>query len=343
MNASRRDFLKQTTRLTLGGIILGGIPTLSTKTKHAPVHRAFYTMGTIVTIHAYGEESKATHRAISKAQEEFQRIDAWMSVYKPESQVSRINRFAGEKEVEVNQSVLEVLRSARKFYEDTQGAFNVCVEPLMRLWGFRNDPKTLLQLPSDREINRAKEAAAIRHLVINEKENKAGLLHRDASIDLGGIAVGYSVDRAGAILKSEGIDNFLIDHSGDILAAGTPPDQDGWVVSVPDPKKRSEMAASFSIKNRAVSTSGNYESFVLCRDKSIGHIMDPDTGYPSERLLSFTAICPTAMEADAYSTGCFSRGIIPGDMEHVAVTCDSKVVISDTIYRVQPKKIKTGA
>lgn len=331
MNASRRNFLKNTARLAFGGLILKDLPSFSEKVNPVLVRRAFYTMGTIVTIDAYGPSAQEIHRVITKAQAEFQRIDALMSVYKPDSHVSRINRAAGKEAVHVDNSVLEMLRSAKVFYEHTQGAFNVCVEPMMRLWGFRSDEKTLSKMPSDKEIYRAREASLLRHLVINESENTAGLSHESASVDLGGIAVGHSVDRAASILRSEGIVNFLINHSGDIFAAGSPPDQDGWIISIPDPKNPADFIASFSIKDRAISTSGNYESFVTIHDKHFGHIMDTHTGYPSERMLSFTAICPTAIEADAYSTGYFCRGTVPTEMAFVAVMSDSKVRMSDVI------------
>jgi thiamine biosynthesis lipoprotein len=331
MNASRRDFLKNTTRLAFGGLFLKDIPSFSEKTNPVLVQRAFYTMGTIVTITAYGPSAQEIHRAITKTQEEFQRIDELMSVYNPDSHVSMVNHFAGKKEVHVDRFIIDVLISARNFYEKTQGAFNICVEPMMRLWGFRNDARTLQKMPSDREIYRALEASLISHLVINEKENTAGLLHKDASLDLGGIAVGYSVDRAAAIFKAEGIDNFLINHSGDIFAAGSPPGQNGWIISIPDPKNPAEMITSFSIKDRAISTSGNYESFVTIHDKHFGHIMNPQAGYPSDRMQIFTAICSTAIEADAYSTGYFCNGVIPTGIKHVAVMSDSKVVMSDVI------------
>ena len=331
MNTSRRDFLKHTTCLAFGGIMLKGLPSFSEKTSPVLVQRAFYTMGTVVKITAYGTSKQELHSAITKVQEEFQRIDAWMSVYRNDSHVSLINQAAGKKEVQVDHAVMDVLCSAKKFNENTQGAFNICVEPMMRLWGFRKDTRALARMPSEREVCQAQEAVSIHNLVIDEKENKAGLLHEEASIDLGGIAVGYSVDRAGAILRSAGITNFLINHSGDILAAGSPPEQDGWLISIPDPKNPKEMITNFSIKDRAVSTSGNYESFVTYHDKHFGHIMDPKTGYPGDRLLSFTAICPTAMEADAYSTGYFCNGIVPTGMAYIAVTSDSDIVMSDNI------------
>ncbi|MBL7994780.1 FAD:protein FMN transferase [bacterium] len=331
MNASRRDFIKHTARLAFGGLILKAVPSFSANPNPFLVQRAFYTMGTVVTVSAYGTSAKDLHNAITKAREEFQRIDALMSVYRPDSHVSRINRFAGKKDVHVDGSVMDVLISAKQFHKDTQGAFNICVEPMMRLWGFRDNARTLCRLPADRDVYRALEAVSIHHLVISEREKAAGLSNKDAAIDLGGIAVGYSVDRAAAILKSEGVENFLINHSGDIMAIGSPPDQNGWTIGIPDPQNPSEIMKSFSITNQAVSTSGNYESFVVCNDKNFGHILSPETGYPCDRLLSFTAVCSTAIEADAYSTAYFCNGKLPAGIAHVAVTTDSKIVISDTI------------
>lgn len=331
MESSRRNFLKQTACFAFNGLILNNVPLLSAQTRPALVERAFYTMGTIVKISAYGESVRNIHRAITKAQQEFQRLDSAMSVFISDSHVSLINKAAGKNEVPVDQSVIDILRSAKIFCEKTGGAFNICIEPMMRLWGFRNESKTITRLPSDRELYRTVETISINHLVINDGENTAGLSHEGSAIDLGGIAVGYAVDRAAMILKSEGIENFLINHSGDIMATGTPPDQNGWTISIPDPQNPSEIIKSFSIRNQAVSTSGNYESYVAFDDKRFGHILDPQTGYPSDRLLSFTAICSTAMEADAYSTGYFCNGNIPAEMAYIAVTSDLKVFNSANI------------
>ncbi|KAB2878822.1 FAD:protein FMN transferase [bacterium] len=331
MDNSRRNFLKQTACFVFSGTILNNIPYLSAQTRPALVERAFYTMGTIVKISAYGDSVRNIHQAITKAQEEFQRLDSVMSVYRSDSHVSFINKAAGRNEVPVDRSVIDILRSAKIFYEKTGGSFNICIEPMMRLWGFRNESKTISRMPSDRELYRAIETISINHLVINDRGNTAGLSNEGSAIDLGGIAVGYSVDRAAKILQSEGIENFLINHSGDIYASGTPPESSGWVISIPDPQKPSDLIKTVSIRDRAVSTSGNYESFVAHLDKKFGHILDPQTGYPCDRLLSLTTVCSTAMEADAYSTGYFCNGNVPAEMTYIAVTSDAKVFVSNNI------------
>jgi len=268
------------------------------------VTRAQYLMGTVVTITACGESRPHANEAISRAFDEIRRVDEMMSLYKPESQVSRLNRAAGREAIEVDPSVIEVIKHARRFTVTTDGAFDITVEPFMELWGFRSQ-QSLCEVPTETQIRDALEAVGMKHVAVDDAEHSVALLNRRTRIDLGSIAVGYSVDRAVEALRRSGIERAFINHSGDAYALGTAPESDGWEIGIPDPSRPSEILARFSLVDRAASTSGCYEKYVTIDGRGVGHILDPRTGSPGRALLSATVFAPTALETDALSTGFF--------------------------------------
>ncbi|NUM79619.1 FAD:protein FMN transferase [bacterium] len=327
MKTSRRRFVQHAAGLIFGGTIVHNFTTRlgAVSLNQVLVQRAFYSMGTVVTISAYGPSSEMLHHAISKAYADLQQMDERLSLFKSESDVSAINRTAGKNLVIVDSTVLDILEKAKEFHNKTNGAFNICIEPLMRVWGFRGETRKLKHIPEDKEIDRALNASSIAYLTLDKAANRVGLENKFSAIDLGGIAVGYAVDRMVSILRSEGVENALINHSGDIFAMGAPPDQQGWIISLPNPNDSSEIMASFLVKDQAVSTSGNYESFVEFEDERFGHILNSKTGKPSDGLLSYTVMASSAIDADAYSTGFFSSGQLSDGVASIAVRRDSRI------------------
>lgn len=302
---SRRSFLTTTSRVA-GFVLLSPFSSFARgKTWDGPVYieRAFATMGTVVTISAYGEQRAHLLNAITKAFQAIQQVDNLMSVYKENSDVSRISSEAGKKELLVDPGVVDVLTQAERYHRLTGGVFDITIEPLMELWGFRNAERPREAIPSDAQIQAALDAVGFRHLHIDPQRHTVGLAHDHARLDLGGIAVGYSVEQAVQILKLEGVESAFINHSGDCYALGTPPDQDGWKIAIPNPLNEREMVWTGSLRDKAVSTSGNYEKIVILGGRQFGHIIDARTGRPTKIFASTTVIADSAIEADALSTG----------------------------------------
>lgn len=261
-------------------------------------------MGTTVVISAYGESREQIDHAVTKAFQAIQRCDDLMSLYKPESDLCRLNHFGGREPVCLDESIVEILHQAKHVHDLSSGAFDVTIEPLMQLWGFRNERGGSLHPPTDREIALALDAVGFKNIFF-EGQNQVGLLHPDAKVDLGGIAVGYSVDAAVNVLRREGIESAFINHSGDAYAMGTPPESEGWGIGIPNPMNTHELVSNFSVRDKAISTSGNYEKTVEIHGRPFGHILDPRTGKPGDAALSTTLIADTAITADALSTGMF--------------------------------------
>lgn len=316
---NRRKFLSRLIAGSAGTLFLPSLsqtgfsktfPSLKTNREQSRifVERAFFTMGTIVTISAYGEDEARVHHAVAKAFHAIQEVDDLMSVYKEDSEVSMLNAAAGQEMIRVHTSIIRILSYAKSFSSFTSGSFDITIEPLMQLWGFRNQTKVLSRIPTDREIRQTLDTIGSQNIFIDEKENRVGFLHPNSRIDLGGIAVGYSVDRAVNVLHDEGIESAFINHSGDAFALGSPPDSDGWNIAIPHPQNPDDVIESFTLRDKAVSTSGNYHSYTECQSKRFGHILDPHRGIPGEGMLSATIIADSSIEADALATGLFCMG-----------------------------------
>ena len=156
--------------------------------------------------------------------------------------------------------------------------------------------------------NRKPISIGMDKVTINRRSSTVALEHPKTRLDFSGIAVGYAIDGAVNILKAHGIVSALINHSGDIYALGAPLAEDSWTMGITDPMHSEEIITTVQIKNQALSTSGNYQNFLIEDGHIVGHILDPRTARPASTLLSSTVIADNAIEADALSTGSFVLG-----------------------------------
>jgi len=314
-------FLGRAARAGLGIMMVHSIPSWAIGSVfHTKAYRerSFFTMGSIATVCAYGESTRHVDHAVTKVITEFRRLDELLSIFNPASEVSRVNAAAGKNAVSVSQELSRLLERARSVTERTGGLFDVTINPLMNLWGFRGKIRQIA--PSDREIAKALEAVGMHHLHVGNTEPTVGLDHKGASIDLGGIGVGYAVDRAVKILKAEGIEQAFVNHSGDAFALGTPEDERGWTVGIPDPDGKQGIIRTFMLKDRAVSTSANYERFITLDTARYGHVMDVRQGRPGGHEGSCTVVAGDAVTADVMSTAAFSQGGVSEVLDNVPGT-----------------------
>ncbi len=300
---NRRDFLK------LSGIILAGKLILPSKIfpimkQPHKVLRSTFTMGSIVTVEAYCDDKVLCNLAIDQAFDEMKTVEMLMSVFDASSQVSFINKLAYREAVKVDGRIIEIMKYAQEISQRTGGYFDITVEPLMKLYGFRSDDE-IKEMPSDKKLQEVLSAVGMENIVINENESSIFLNNSKTKIDFGGIAVGYAIDKAVSILKSHGIESALINHSGDIYAIGSPPDETSWNIGIIDPANQSEIVATINLKDEALATSGNYSNFVMIDESRVGHILNPKKGKIEEKFLNISVAAPKAVEADALTTGLF--------------------------------------
>ncbi len=308
---SRRQFLAIAGGAATASLISPFFALANHGPRRCEIRRAAFTMGSIVTVTAYCRDEALCDHAIDAAFHELKTIDKLMSVFDPGSEVSRANHAAGNEGMHVDPRVIEIIEFARTYSSITGGAFDITVEPLMELYGFR-DEESEHGFPTDAEIARTLDAVGMQNVSIDPKTSQLGLTRPGTEIDLGGIAVGFALDRAADILRSNGVESALINHSGDIYAIGSPPDRDAWEVGITDPLDTGKIAATVDICDQALSTSGNYRNHVEVGGRTIGHILDPASGRSAGSILSATVVARAAVEADALSTGLFILGVEKG-------------------------------
>lgn len=254
-----------------------------------------YLMGTTVEATARSTDINYCKEALVAAYKEMERIDNLMSCENDSSEISKINRAAGIKPVKVSEETLGILERSKAYAEKYKGIFDVTIGPLSNLWGFSSDREVVL--PEDSVIQRLKKLVNFQDMLIDEKDTMVFLKKKGMSIDLGGIAKGYAVDRGSAELKSKGITNFILNAGGDIYVSGTKDKDEQWKIGIKHPRKTDDIIAAFNLQDYAVATSGDYERFKIINGIRYHHILLPSTGYPGTLSESSTIIAPTAEEA----------------------------------------------
>jgi len=243
-------------------------------------------MGTDVTITVVAESVKDGEGAIDAGMAELRRLDAMMSLYKESSEITKVNMAAGKQPVRVSPEMTEIVEAAVRVSEISDGVFDITIGPLVVLWQMKlKEGKT----PTDGEIARIKPLVNYRNIVIDKKASTLFLRKPGMIMDLGGMK-GYIADRTAAVIKGLGIKNAVIAVAGDIWVLGKRDDGKPWRIGVQHPRERDKTFLSLDLSNKYISTSGDYERFVIREKKRYHHIIDPRTGKPSSGVISATLI-----------------------------------------------------
>jgi thiamine biosynthesis lipoprotein len=274
-----------------------------------PVHmeRKWPVMGTHATVQVYTQTRAGAEQTLEEIRTSLEHVDDTMSNWKPDSELSRLNRSAAQEPFVVEDpDLLRCIRMARKYARATGGAFDPTIGPLMQAWGFRpNDPR----VPDEGALADALGKVGWDRFEIIDVAQAVRFKSPGVEIDLGGIARGYALDVAARRFARVGCIAGLIDLGGDLYAWGQPPDSSAWVVGVPSPEDPAEIMATVELASRAISTSGNYEQSFAAEGRTFGHIMAADSGRPAKSdIVSATAIADGAADADALSTAMFVVG-----------------------------------
>ncbi len=261
-------------------------------------------MGTQISAVILTSETNKASTTIELAFAEIKRIEDMMTDWNDRSEVAAINRFAGIRPVKISPELMTVLVEAQKISALTDGKFDVTYKGAGALWDFKKKPPVI---PSKEKLSAASARVDYTQLVLNSTNQTAFLSRSDMQIGLGGIAKGYGVDRAMAVIKSHGFKHFAINAGGDLACSGRK--QGGlWWVGIRDPRTPDENIAVLPISNLSVVTSGDYERFFILDGKRYSHILDPDTGWPINHCQSVSVMAKTTSAADALATGVFVLG-----------------------------------
>lgn len=263
-------------------------------------------MGTSVRVQLWADNALQARAAISAALAEIARIDAAMSVYQADSEVSQLNVHAARAPVRVSAELFALIERSKHLFELTGGAFDITYAAAGVLYDFRR-----AQRPDDSSLRGALASVGSQRLELNAALQSVFFSQPGVRIDLGGIAKGYAVERAASVLQRRGIRHALVTAGGDSRFLG---DRNGrpWRIGIRDPRDARRSAAVLALAGEAISTSGDYERFFVEDGIRYHHILDPTTGRSPEAVTSVSVIGPDATISDALATGLFVLGVTKG-------------------------------
>lgn len=305
-NLSRRDFIRLTAvgagALAIGGITLKEIlaePSLKTYTETRAL------LGTFVTITVVDTSETSAKQAVRETFDEISRLSGIMSRFDSQSQLYALN--ASGQVFGASPELVSVIRDANTYSELSGGAFDITVLPLLELnrksFSENNAP------PSLEAINETKTLVGYKNISINGSD--ISLSKTGVQVTLDGIAVGYIVDRAAALLKEKGEGQVLIDGGGELSLNGTRQDGKPWQIAVLNPRDTAAYYEVLSLTGTSVATSGDYRNY-FTPDFMYNHIIDPNTGISPPELASVTVMAQDAVAADALAKACFVMGKTEG-------------------------------
>jgi thiamine biosynthesis lipoprotein len=308
-------------------------------------------MGTFARIVTVAKSERKANRAIKAGFDELVRIDAMMSDYKADSELSKVNREAFGKAVKVGPELFEILQISVDYSKLSQGAFDVTVGPLVDLWHKAGETNSM---PDADTIAAAKAKVGYEKLILDAKAETIRFAVEGMRLDLGGIGKGYAVDKAVEAMKRKGAIGGMVDSGGNIRCFGKSAHRGNWLIGIQDPNSAySGQRAAYSVEgaedsqpmmvlklvNCAVATSGDYRRFVMVGGKKVSHIIDTNTATGASKMASDTIIAPKAVDADALSTAVNVLGAEKGldlvdsllGVEAIIVTREGKVIKSNGV------------
>lgn len=286
---------------------LSGCNAVPPAASEAPIERTDFLLNTFVDIKIYDSDDTALlDGAISLCRE----YESLFSKTIETSEIYRLNhRAPGEQTFTVSDTTAELLETALRYCELSDGAFDITIEPLSSLWDFTSsDP----EIPDEAAIAEVVKKCGYENLVL--EGNTLTFLSPDTSIDLGSIAKGYIADKIRDYLADAGVTSAIINLGGNVLCMGSHPDKGPFQIGLQKPfAERSETFATVSVSNMSVVASGVYERHFIINGTNYHHILNPDTGYPYDNgLISVTILSEHSVDGDGLSTTCFSLGLEKG-------------------------------
>ena len=314
MSMNRRDFLSRRLASTAGQV-LGALdellPVVADETPGSPdvallrlARRAMATNFELVL--PFG-----TPEALQIGEDAFDlidRLETQLTVYRDNSEVSRLNRLAPTMPVPVEAGLFGLLERSAQLTRDTEGAFDITAGPLIKAWGFFRGPR---RVPPPEELEQALARVGMQHVALDAGNRTVSFGRPGLEINLGSIGKGYALDRVAAHLRQQWKLSSALLHGGQssVYAVGSQPgDARGWAVALRHPWKDARLAV-VRLRDRALGTSAATFQHLEHQGRKLGHILDPRSGWPAEGMASASVMAPTAAEADALATAFFILGV----------------------------------
>jgi thiamine biosynthesis lipoprotein len=256
-------------------------------------------MGVEFEIVLFGPDEAAGKAAIEAAMSRIAELESHLSDYDLDSELSRLSAQAPTTSpIPLSGDLFTVLQASQTLAAESGGAFDVTVGPLTKLWRRARRQK---EVPPAEMLRAARQAVGYRNLVIHDNKT-AELTTKNMRLDLGGIAKGYAVDEALRVITARGIRRALVRASGDIAAADPPPDEPGWKVGLAPLNPHDEPQVFVSLKNQAISTSGESRQHLVIDGRRYSHLLDPRSGQPLQGRMSVTVLAPRSIDADSWAS-----------------------------------------
>lgn len=303
-----------------------------------PISKTSIVIGTVCTITLYDSDDATI---IDKAFARLSELEDILSINKTGTELDKVNEMAGKSPVKVSKDTLNVVKKGLEYSSLSNGALDITVGPLVKLWGIGTEHA---KVPSQDEIDEAKNLINYKDVIINEDDSTIYLEKPNMIIDLGAIAKGYAADEIVKILKDNDVNSAIINLGGNIFALGEKIDGDPWKVGIQNPEQdRNSTIGYVSVKNKSIVTSGVYERYFEEDGKKYHHILSPETGYPYENeILGVSIISDDSIDGDSLSTTLFALGVEKGldlvestkGIDAIFITKDNKLYMSDGFKKI---------
>jgi thiamine biosynthesis lipoprotein len=257
-------------------------------------------MGTEFQLVLYTPDESSANVASRAAFDRIAQLDAMLSDYRPESELMQLCANAGGPPVPVSDELFFVLSRSQDLARRTDGAFDVTVGPVVRLW---RRARRQHKLPDPDRLLQARELVGHKKVQLDDQSRTVQLMKKGMQLDLGGIAKGHAADEAIAVLKKHGVTRALVAASGDIVVSAPPPGADGWTIGI-GPLEDADGPPSeyLLLRDAAISTSGDTEQFVEIAGTRYSHIIDPRTGSALTERMHVTVVAPNGITSDSLAT-----------------------------------------
>jgi thiamine biosynthesis lipoprotein len=291
--------------LTVGtGVFVALSLPLSLRRHVRLVKRTVPVMGTIAELQVAHADERFAEDAIDAAIAELQWVERTMTRFRGDSDIGRANHGAGRDGVNVTPETAVVVAAALRAASASDGRFDPAVGAASELWDVLNRHEP----PPDARVQRLASRGFWRKVDVDTLGGAPAVRFDDPDLhlDLGAIAKGYGIDRATAVLRGRGVQHAIVTVGGDLFALGPSPDGGPWTVGIRSPHDHNALAATLTVQDRAVATSGDYERFFRWRGTQYHHLIDPATAAPRRTVFhSATVLANHAIDADAASTSVF--------------------------------------
>jgi thiamine biosynthesis lipoprotein len=271
-------------------------------------------MATRFELELHGDNPSALRAAGEEALDEIERLEAQLSLYRPTSEIAHLNARAAKEPVRVTPAVFALLQQAQELHQETGGAFDITVAPLVRCWGFMGNTG---RRPVAAEIAEARSKVGMQHVQLCRQDFSVRFARDGVMLDLGAIGKGYAIERAAELLREAGVTSaFLHGGTSTAYALGHPRDAEAWTLAIENPRAnrdassqgQPQLLAKVPLCDEGLSMSAVWGRCFQAEGRTFGHVIDPRTGQPVQSALLSVVVLPSATETDALSTALLTVG-----------------------------------